>query len=319
MQTNSSHQSNPSISKIYITDNCDCMCHYPDDIEINEENSFFQNNPPSNQQSQKYIQSKLKQKLFRKKNCENLCVCDKPCSCSCHSSICVCCPCVKERSSDYYKNLYSQIKSELEIEKRRSERMKFDKEMNKDNFEKEKKNLILENSQLKKQISEIMTLLEREEEKNAQRDQEVFNYQNDELPKLQQSYENLIKSIKEENDKKINDINNKIIELSKENLSLKYQIEKNESEKIKNVNQIIEELNIEINELKNELQSKNNIIEKLNNENEELNSHCEEINTKYNKEIQDLKNKNMILNQNINLNLSEIKKLKDELIRIKKK
>ena len=78
MQTNSSHQSNPSISKIYITDNCDCMCHYPDDIEINEENSFFQNNPPSNQQSQKYIQSKLKQKLFRKKNCENLCVCDKP-------------------------------------------------------------------------------------------------------------------------------------------------------------------------------------------------------------------------------------------------
>ena len=99
---------------------------------------------------------------------------------------------------------------------------------------------------------------------------------------------------------------------------MKYQIEKNESEKIKNVNQIIEELNIEINELKNELQSKNNIIEKLNNENEELNSHCEEINTKYNKEIQDLKNKNMILNQNINLNLSEIKKLKDELIRIKK-
>ena len=306
MQTNSSHQSNPSLSKIYITDNCDCMCHYSDDIEINDDNSFFQNAPPSNQQTQKYIQSKLKQKLFKKKNSENLCVCDKPCSCSCHSSICVCCPCVKERSSDYYKNLYSQIKSELEIEKRRSERMKFDKE------------IILENSQLKKQIAEIMTLLEREEEKNAQRDQEVFNYQNDELPKLQQSYENLIKSIKEENDKKINDINSKILELSKENLSLQYQIEKNESEKIKNVNQIIEELNIEITELKNELESKNSIIDKLNGENEELNSHCEEIKSKYNKEIQELRNKNMILNQNINLNLSEIKKLKDELIRIKK-
>ena len=113
-------------------------------------------------------------------------------------------------------------------------------------------------------------------------------------------------------------MNNKILELSKENLSLKYQIEKNESEKIKNVNQIIEELNIEITELKNELESKNSIIDKLNGENEELNSHCEEIKSKYNKEIQELRNKNMILNQNINLNLSEIKKFKDELTRIKK-
>ena len=317
MKTNSTHQSNPTLSQIYITDNCDCMCHYPEEFDINDENSIFENNPPP--QQKKYVQSTLKQKLFKKKtNSDNFCVCDKICSCECHNTACSCCPCVKEKASDYYKNLYSQIKSELEIEKRRSERMKFDKEMNKENFEKEKKNLILENTQLKKQLSETITLLEREEEKNAQRDEEVFNYQNDELPKLQQSYENLIKSIKEEKDKQLNEMNNKILELSKENLSLKYQIEKNESEKIKNVNQIIEELNIEITELKNELESKNSIIDKLNGENEELNSHCEEIKSKYNKEIQELRNKNMILNQNINLNLSEIKKFKDELTRIKK-
>ena len=305
MKKTSPHLSPQAISNIYSTDNCNCLCHYPEEIQISEDNSF------SNQSS-------LQKKLYQKKNNENLCICDKKCSCSCHNVSCLCCPCVKEKKSDYYKNLYSQIKSELEIEKRRCERMKFDKEMNKQNYEKEKQNLLLEISQLKKQLSETIIILEREEEKNIQRDEEVFNYKNEDLPKLQKSYENIITSMKEEKDKLLNEMTNKIEELAKENISLKYQLKKNTNEKVKNINQIIEELNIEINTLKNELESKNTIINKLNAENDELNSHCEEIKSKYNKEMQEIKSQNIKLTQNINLNITEIKKLKDELIRVKK-
>lgn len=63
-----------------------------------------------------------------------------------------------------------------------------------------------------------------------QRDEELYNFKNDELPRLQESYENLVKSIKEDKDKQINDLNNKIAGLSKENVSLKYQLK----EKMKN-------------------------------------------------------------------------------------
>ena len=65
-----------------------------------------------------------------------------------------------------------------------------------------------------------MSQLEQEEEKNMQRDEELYNFKNDELPRLQESYENLVKSIKEDKDKQINDLNNKIAGLSKENVSL---------------------------------------------------------------------------------------------------
>ena len=176
----------------------------------------------------------------------------------------------------------------------------------------------MENSQIKKQLAEALALLEKEEEKNAQRDDEVYNFKNDELPKLQKSYDNLIKSMKEENNKQINDMNNRLEELTKENLALKYQLEKNSEENNANINQINEEFDTEINSIKNELESKNMIIDKLNNENDELNLHCEEIKSKYNLEIQDLKNQNSKLNQNLNQYLSEIKKLKDELNRFKK-
>jgi len=286
MKTTSSHHSNQPVSNLFNTDNCNCICHYPDDIEIDEEENI------NLHKTEEYNQSPFQKKLFQKKNSESLCICDKECSCTCHFETCLCCPCVKEKKVDYYKNLYSQIKSELEIEKRRSDRLKFDKEMNKKNFEKEKQNLILENNQIKKQLAEALALLEKEEEKNAQRDDEVYNFKNDELPKLQKSYDNLIKSMKEEKDKQINDMNFKLEELTKENLSLKYQLEQNNKENMANIDQINEEFNTEINSIKNELESKNMIIDKLNNENDELNLHCEEIKSKYNLEIQDLKNQN---------------------------
>jgi chromosome segregation ATPase len=190
--------------------------------------------------------------------------------------------------------------------------------MNKKNFEKEKQNLILENNQIKKQLADALNLLKREEEKNAQRDNEVYNFKNDELPKLQKSYENLIQSMREEKEKCLMDMNNKIEELTKQNLALQYKLEKNNQEKILKCNKIIEDLNITINSLKNEINSKNTIIDKLNNENDELNSHTEEIKSKYNKEIQELKNENSILNQNLSQNISELKILKDELIKLKR-
>ena len=75
----------------------------------------------------------------------------------------------------------------------------------------------MENNQIKKQLADALNLLQREEEKNARRDNEVYNFKNDELPKLQQSYENLIKSMREEKDKCLIDMNKKIEELTKQN------------------------------------------------------------------------------------------------------
>ena len=82
--------------------------------------------------------------------------------------------------------------------------------------------------------------------------------------------------------------------------------------------QIIQELNLEIEKLKNELESKNQIIDNLNHENEEINSHCEQMKSKYIQEIQDLKIQNDKLNQNINNSISDLKRSRDELNRLKK-
>ena len=315
MKKTSTNKAIQNISNSYNTENCNCICHYQGDIDLNENQDSKMHQIDI---SEAYNQSPFKKKQIQKLNSDSPCICDNECSCSCHFETCLCCPCVKDKNVDYYKNLYSQIKSELEIEKRRSDRLKFDKEMNKSNFEKEKQNLILENNQIKKQLADALNLLQREEEKNARRDNEVYNFKNDELPKLQQSYENLIKSMREEKDKCLIDMNKKIEELTKQNLSLQYKLKKNNEEKVTKLNKMIDDLKITINSLKNELDSKNTIIDKLNIENNELNSHMEEIKSKYNIEIQDIKNQNLKLNQNISQNISEIKKLKDELIKLKR-
>ena len=307
MKTN---RSNQNLTNLYSSDNCDCFCHYPEEIEATDQNSILHQNKSQNRHS---LISRE-----QKKNEGCLCICEDVCSCPCHCVTCLCCPCVKDRKGeDYYKNLYCQIKSDLEIEKRRSDRIKYDKEMNV-KLEKDNKSLILENTRLKNQLSEAMSQLEQEEEKNMQRDEELYNFKNDELPRLQESYENLVKSIKEDKDKQINDLNNKIAGLSKENVSLKYQLKRKNEEQCTNLEQITQELNSEIDRLRNELDSKNQIIDKLSLENDEINAHFEQMKSKYNKDIQDLKTQNMKLNQNINSNLSEIKKLKDELNRLKK-
>ena len=138
---------NNNISNLYTQDNCDCRCHYPDDFEKNQNNLIYQNihtvhsiSPfHSHSPSPDHIaitSHQNKKILNMQTNMSNgsLCVCDNICSCPCHCITCVCCPCVKdkpqtnENTDNYYKNLYMQIKSELELEKRRNDRMKYDKE-----------------------------------------------------------------------------------------------------------------------------------------------------------------------------------------------
>ena len=319
MKTNSKQRANQNISNLYSSDNCDCFCHYPEDLELSHQNTILNQNISPNSHTSIPREIASKKIISQNKEADCLCICDEVCSCPCHCVTCLCCPCVKDKKGDdYYKNLYSQIKSELEIEKRRNDRMKFDKELNMKNTEKENKNLVMENSKLKQQLSEAMAQLEQEEEKNMQRDEELYNFKNDELPKLQESYENLIKSVKEDKDKQILEMNNKIADLAKENISLKYQLKRKHDEHSTNMDQIIQELNNEIDKLKNELESKNQIIDNLNHENEEINSHFEEMKSKYINEIQELKNQNKKLNQNISSNLSDLRRSRDELNRLKK-
>ena len=319
MNSSSTHRSNLNISNLYNAENCDCFCHYPEDMDLSNQNSIIHQSIPQNSRTSIHREISSKKIINQNKNDECLCICDEVCSCPCHCVSCLCCPCVKDRKGDdFYKNLYVQIKSQLDIEKRRNDRMKFDKEMSIKNSEKENKNLIIENSKLKQQLSEALAQLEQEQEKNEQRDEELYNFKNDEFPRLQESYENLIKSIKEEKDKQIIEMNNKMADLAKENVSLKYQLKRKQEEHNVNMDQIIQELNTEIENLKNEIESKNQIIENLNHENDEINAHCEEIKSKYIQEIQDLQNQNNKLTQNINTNLSDLKRSRDELNRLKK-
>ena len=144
-----------------------------------------------------------------KKDC--LCICENVCNCPCHCISCVCCPCVKERqdpdTSEYYRNLYLEIKSELELEKKRNERMKYNKKINENNMEnvkKEKEILLNEIEQLKDKLGETMDKLKEETEKNIARDNELYIFKEEEIPKLKESYEKMIKKIKDDSNKQIN-------------------------------------------------------------------------------------------------------------------
>lgn len=109
--------------------------------------------------------------------------------------------------------------------------------------------------------------------------------------------------------------------LSKENVSMKYQLQRKQNDERNSLDKIIEELNNEINNLKIELENRNRKINDLKNENEDLNNQLEDINTRYKKdirELKDLKSQNMKLSQTITMNINEINRLKDELNRLKK-
>ena len=248
MKNCSPPRTNRTMSNFSIQDNCDCLCHFPEECKIGIPNYElgFQNQSmcqniaslrcvspfQSGSSSPNRIITSLKKNpetqsmniLQRNISTNSLCVCDNVCDCPCHCVSCVCCPCVKDKSetqidtSEYYKNLYNQIKSELELEKRRNDRMKYDKQIHKNNLkssENEKKNLLCEIEKLKNKLNETLSMLEQEKDKNNRRDQELFNFKEEELPKLEESYENLIKKIKEDRDKKINYLNNQMNNLAR--------------------------------------------------------------------------------------------------------
>ena len=102
---------------------CDCNCHFSEDC--NNDDFLTLSVRANNCFSPSPMRSTLKSTLCEeiKSNNEGLCVCENICNCPCHCISCVCCPCVKEKrdsdySGEYYKNLYLQIKSELELEKK---------------------------------------------------------------------------------------------------------------------------------------------------------------------------------------------------------
>ena len=285
--------SNGLLSSYTLQDNCDCLCHFQEECKMNPQDrnilqnisplhclsSYHSSSPLSNRiQTSTDISSIKNMKGTMSSNC--LCVCEKVCDCPCHCISCLCCPCVKDRqqtqsdTNDFYKNLYNQTKAELELEKRRNDRMKYDKEMNKNSFqnsEKEKKNLLYENEQLKNKLNDALSKLEQEEDKNSRRDQELFSFKQEELPKLQQSYENLIKKVKEDKDKQIKYLNNQMNNLSKENINLKYQLQRKQDNERATLERMMDELNNEISDLKNELENKNRLMDELKHDNEELN------------------------------------------------
>ena len=114
-------------SKPYFNrvDNCDCNCHYDDGcndddlltLSIKENNCFSPSPMRTN------IKYDIHNDDISIKNSGCLCMCENACNCPCHCISCVCCPCVKERqdpdTGEYYRNLYFEIKSELELEKKK--------------------------------------------------------------------------------------------------------------------------------------------------------------------------------------------------------
>ena len=308
-----------SISYFNRNDNCDCNCHFPEECKenylaqsVHENNNFFSPSP---------MRSNIKTDFHSDINSNSgLCVCDNICNCPCHCISCVCCPCVKDRkdidTSDYYRNLYLQIKSELELEKKRNERMKYNRKMHENNIEnsqKEKEILLAEIEQLKTKLAETMNKLKDEAEKNMARDDELFTFKQEALPEIKENYERMIKKIKDDANNQINYLNNQLNALNKENMELKLKLKKKYNDDKTSMENLIDELNNENNELKIELDNKIQIIEQLKNENEELNNQLEDLNNKYNIDNNDLKNQNLKLNQTLKINLNEIKKLKDDL------
>ena len=163
----------PSVkSTSFFTRNkkCDCDCHSPESnitdylARSDRDKICYYPTSPMTQSSKTAMDSCV-------------CVCEKVCECPCHCVSCVCCPCIKDRekidkdSSDCYKNLYFQIKNELDLEKKRNERMKYNKTMQEDNIEniqKENKLLLEEIDQLKQKLAETMNELNENRCKNIQ-------------------------------------------------------------------------------------------------------------------------------------------------------
>ena len=164
--------SSPKINKKmdYSTCDCECNCHSPEEMQLSDDD-FIKNKKKSTKSYLSQSQIISKSKDSSDSDCDKiLCTCKEICNCPCHCLSCCCCPCVtnKVENTDYYKNLYYQVKSELDIERKRNERIKYSKKVNENNTEKlkkEKEILLLENSSLKDTIDDLSNKLRKESKK----------------------------------------------------------------------------------------------------------------------------------------------------------
>ena len=203
----------------------------------------------------------------------------------------------KRQNSDsgyFYRNLYLKFKPELDLEKKRNERMKYDKKVHENNTK---------NSRKEKDI-----YLKIKQLKNKQK----------EIPIIKETYEQMINKLKEDANKKIDYLNNQLNSLSKENMELNYRLKKNDNIMQPSMDDLIKKLNNENNKLKIELENRDQIIEQIKSDNDELNNLVEKLANKFHQEYTNLKYQNSKLNQTKRLNLNEIKKLTDELSKLRK-
>ena len=185
-------------------------------------------------------------------------------------------------SNDSYRHLYLQLITKLDMEKKKNERMKYDKKVNVNN---------IKNWQKEKDIYQKINQL-----KNKQ----------NEIPKIKKTYEQMINKLKEDANKKIDYLNNQLNSLSKENIELNYRLKKSSTD------DLIKKLNKENNELKIELEKRDQIIEKIKKDNNELANLLEKLANKFHQDYTNSKY------QNSKLNINEIKKLTDELNKLRK-
>ena len=303
---------NRSFTNLWRNSNCDCNCHSTDDCEqdfltISSPGSNLCFSPSAMRNDIKCdYQSQIKNNF-------SSCSCEEICNCPCHCVSCVCCSCVKGRQApdtgDYYRNLYLQIKSELELEKKRNERMKYNKQINEtnmDNWQKEKNILCQEIDKLKLKLEDALNKLNDEIQRNKDLEDELNAYKQEEIPKIEECYEQTIKKIKDDANKQIDYLNNQLNSLSKENMELKYKLKKKQDDDKSSMDNLIEKLNNENYDLKNELENKDQILDQLKNENDSLNNQLEEMANRLNQENNNLKNQNLKLNQTIKININEI-------------
>ena len=301
--------SSPKLKKSdFSTCECECNCHNSKELELNPQD--FVNTHKTKSVKSYLSQSQIitvPKEISQPNLNKGLCTCKEICNCPCHGVTCLCCPCVSDKSdiNDYYKNLYYQVKSELEIEKKRNDRIKYNKKLNENNIEKmkkEKEMLVLEINSLKNKVNELMNKLRKETKRNS------FNIE------TKNEYEKTIEKMNTQ----IHFLNEKNGLLTKDNSDLKLKIKKRNFTELNNKDKIIEELKNKINEMELELNNNSQYIVRLKNENEELNKELEEVTEKFNIENGNLNTQNLKLTQNININCSEINRLKEEIAKLKK-
>ena len=289
--------SSPKLKKSdFSTCECECNCHNSKELELNPQD--FVNTHKTKSVKSYLSQSQIitvPKEISQPNLNKGLCTCKEICNCPCHGVTCLCCPCVSDKSdiNDYYKNLYYQVKSELEIEKKRNDRIKYNKKLNENNIEKmkkEKEMLVLEINSLKNKVNELMNKLRKETKRNS------FNIE------TKNEYEKTIEKMNTQ----IHFLNEKNGLLTKDNSDLKLKIKKRNFTELNNKDKIIEELKNKINEMELELYNNSQYIDRLKNENEELNKELEEVTEKFNIENGNLNTQNLKLTQNININCSEI-------------